>query len=241
MNVGEAIRFAFEDDQWIGKLLVGAVISIIPLFGGAVLTGYAIAVLRNVEAGNQRPLPTWDRLGEYFVDGLLFWVATLIYSIPLLILICPISLAWILPAAAGDNQDLTTILTSIAGLVSAGLGCLILLYALALWVITPVLQIRFAETGTLGACLRFGEVFRFLFDHIGPIIIAQLLVWAVALVITTVLSGVIGVLSLVPICGWMVAALLGLVMVPVGVWLMVFAAHLYGQIARDTGAATSYV
>lgn len=241
MNVGEAIRFAFEDDQWVGKLLVGAVISIIPLFGGAAVTGYAIAVLRNVEAGSQRPLPTWDRLGEYFVDGLLFWVATLIYSIPLLILACPIAVAWVLPAAAGDNQDLTTILTSIAGLISAGLGCLALLYALVLWFLTPVLQIRFAEAGTLGPCLRFGEVFRFLFAHIGPIIIAQLLVWAAALVASTVVSGVIGVLALVPICGWVVASLLGLVMVPVGVWLMVFAAHLYGQIARDTGAAPAIV
>jgi len=241
MNVGEAVRFAFEDDQWIGKLLVGAVISLIPLFGGAALTGYAIAVLRNVEAGSQHPLPTWDRLGEYFVDGLLFWVATLIYSIPFLILICPITLVWILPAAAGDNQDLTSILTGIAGLVSAGLGCLSLLYALVLWVLTPVLQIRFAEAGTLGACLRFGEVFRFLFDHIGSVIIAQLLVWAAAFVVSTVLSGVIGVLSLVPICGWVVGALLGVLMVPVGVWLVVFAAHLYGQIGREAGAAPVFV
>ncbi len=239
MNIGEAIGFVFEDEEWPSKLLLGAVISIIPIFGGAALTGYTIAVLRNVEMGSQRPLPGWDRIGEYFVDGLLFWVATLIYSIPFLIFACPIALVWILPAAASDNQDLTTILTSIAGLVSAGLGCLSLLYAIVLWVLMPVLQIRYAETGELGPCLRFNEVFRYLFEHIGAIIIAQVLVWAAAFVVTTVLGGIIGAFGLIPICGWVLASLLGLVMVPVGVWLMLFATHLYGQISRQAGATLS--
>lgn len=241
MNVGEAIRFVFEDEQWVSKLLLGAVISIIPFFGGAAVTGYAIAVLRNVKAGSERPLPNWDRLGQYFVDGLLFWVATLIYSIPLLILICPIALVWILPAVAADNQDLTAVLSGVAGIITAGLGCLGLLYGLLLWALTPVLQIRFAEAGELGACLRFGEIFRLLFQHIGPIIIAQLLVWAAGFVVTTVLGGVIGVFSLVPICGWVVASLLGLVMVPLGVWLMLFAAFLYGQIGQEAAASSAVV
>lgn len=239
MKVGEAIGFVFEDEEWVSKLLLGAVISIIPFFGGAAVTGYAIAVLRNVQAGSQRPLPRWDRLGEYFVDGLMFWVATLIYSIPLLIFVCPIALVWILPAAAGDNQDATAILSSIAGLISAGLGCLSLLYALLLWLLMPVLQIRFAETGELGSCLRFGQVFRFLFEHIGSIIIAQLLVWAAAFVATTVLGGVIGFLGLVPICGWVLASLLGLGGIPIGVWVMLVAAYLYGQIGRRAEQAPS--
>lgn len=241
MNIGEAIRFAFEDDQWPSKLLLAGVISIIPIFGGAALTGYAISVLRNVEAGSERPLPSWDRLGEYFVDGLLFWVATLIYSVPFLILICPIALVWILPALAGDNQDLVPVLTSMAGLVSAGLGCLSLLYGLLLWLLTPVLQIQFAETGELSSCLRFGEVFRFLFEHVGAIIIAQLLVWAAGLVVTTVLGGIIGVLALIPICGWIVASVLGLAMVPAGAWLMLFAAHLYGQIGLQAKTSASLI
>lgn len=236
MNSGEAIRFVFEDEEWVSKLLLGAVISIIPLFGGAAVMGYAIAVLRNVEAGSQQPLPSWDRVGEYFVDGLLFWIATLIYSIPLLVVICPIALVWILPLAAGESEELSAMLTGLAGVVSAGLGCLGLVYGLLLWALNPVLQIRFAETGELSPCLRFGEVFRFLLDHIGPIIVAQLLVWAAGLVVASILTGVIGVLGLVPICGWMVASLLGLVMIPVGVWLMLFAAHLYGQIGRQVRA-----
>ncbi|MGD2105303.1 MAG: DUF4013 domain-containing protein [Anaerolineae bacterium] len=239
MNFGEAIAFLFDDEEWPGKLLVGAVITLIPIFGGAAVTGYAIALLRNVEADRERPMPSWDRLGEYFVDGLLFWVATLIYSIPLLILICPLALVWVLPAFAGDNQDLTAVLASLAGIFSVGLGCLGLLYGLVLWVLTPVLQIRYAETGKLGACLDFGDVFRFLLDNAGSILIAQVLVWAASTATTLILGSVVGVFALIPICGWIIAGLLGLLMIPVGVWVMLFAAHLYGQIGRQAAGGAS--
>ena len=233
MRINEAIGFVFEDEQWLSKLLLGSLISLIPIFGGAAVIGYAIAVLRNVEAGSHRPLPSWDRLGEYFVDGLLFWVAVLIYSIPLLILLCPIGLVWVLPAAAGENQDAVAVLGSIAGLVSAGLGCLAFLYGLFLWVLSPVLQIRFAETGQLSSALQFGEVFGFLFDYIGPILIAQILVLAAGFIVSTVVGAAIGVLGLIPICGWIVASLLGFIGLPVGVWLTLFSAHLYGQVGHQ--------
>ncbi|MGD8968037.1 MAG: DUF4013 domain-containing protein [Anaerolineae bacterium] len=239
MDIGKAVGFVFEDEQWSSKLLLGAAVSLVPIFGSIAVTGYAIAVLRNVEAGKSRPLPDWDELGRYFVDGLIFWVATLIYSIPFLILACPMALVWILPAVAGDNQDLTAALASVAGILTAGLACLALIYAILLWLLTPVLQIRYAETGNLASCLRFGEVFRFLFDNIGSIIIAQALVWLGGLVVTGVLGTIIGALSLIPICGWVVAIALGLVMLPAGVWLMVFASYLYGQIGQngEAGAA----
>lgn len=239
MDIGKAVGFVFEDEQWSSKLLLGAAVSLVPIFGSIAVTGYAIAVLRNVEAGKSRPLPDWDELGRYFVDGLIFWVATLIYSIPFLILACPMALVWILPAVAGDNQDLTAALASVAGILTAGLACLALIYAILLLLLTPVLQIRYAETGNLASCLRFGEVFRFLFDNIGSIIIAQALVWLGGLVVTGVLGTIIGALSLIPICGWVVAIALGLVMLPAGVWLMVFASYLYGQIGQngEAGAA----
>ncbi|MFW6136364.1 MAG: DUF4013 domain-containing protein [Chloroflexota bacterium] len=232
MNVNKAITFVFEDNEWVSKVLLGTIISLIPLFGSIAVTGYAIAVLRNVRHGAPRPLPTWERLGELFVDGLLFWVALLVYAIPLIILLCPVGTVWIPPAIARDSQDLTAILTVVAAVISAGVGCLALLYALLLWVLSPVLQIRYAEAEKFAACLRFGEVFRFLSDNIGKVLIAQALVWAVGFLITSLASALIGAFTLVPLCGWVVAGLLGLGFLPLGIWLMLFAAYLYGDIAR---------
>lgn len=237
MDIGKAFGFVFEDEEWVSKILLGAAITLIPIFGGFALMGYAVAVVRNVMAGQPRPLPTWDNLGRYFMDGLMFWVATLIYALPLLILICPIALVWLLPAFAGEEEDLVTILASVAGIVSVGLGCLAALYGILLALLTPVVQIRYAETGEIGACLRFGEIFRFLFANVGSIIVSQLLVWVAGVVVGSVVGGLGAVLAIIPICGWILAAALGLLMLPVSVWLMVFSGHLYGQIGRQAGVA----
>jgi hypothetical protein len=233
MDIGKAFGFVFEDEEWVSKLLLGTVIMLIPIFGWFALMGYAIEVLRKVKADDPRPLPAWDDIGRYFVDGLMFWVATLIYSIPILIVVCPITLIWILPAAAGDSEDVMAILAGVSGLVTLGLGCLASLYGILLALLTPVLQIRYAESGELGDCLHFGEIFRFLFANIGPIIISQILIWAAGMIIGIVVSVAVGILSIIPICGWILAAVLGLLMLPVGAWLTIFSGHLYGQIGRQ--------
>lgn len=219
MDIGKAFSFVFEDEQWITKILLGAVITLIPIFGGFALMGYTVAVIRNLLAGHPRPLPAWDDLGRYFMDGLMVWVATLVYALPFFVFMCPIALVWILPALAGDNQNLTAILASVAGVLNIGLGCLALLYGVLLQLLTPVVQIRFAETGQISACLRFGEVFRFLSSNIGNIVISQLLFMLASMVLVSV----VGVLSL------------GLLILPVSVWLAAFSSHLYGQIGQRAG------
>ncbi|MGD2148261.1 MAG: DUF4013 domain-containing protein, partial [Anaerolineae bacterium] len=195
MDFGKALGFVFEDEEWSTKLLLAAAVSVVPFFGGITLTGYTLSVLRNVRAGESRPLPGWDALGRYFADGLSYWIATLVYSIPFLILACPIAAVWILPAAGGENQDLAGALAAVAGIATAGLGCLMLLYAVLLWLLTAALQIQYAARGSLASCLRFGEVFRLLFDNIGAIIVAQALVLVAYIVVTGVLGSLIGTLT----------------------------------------------
>lgn len=225
MDISKAFSFVFEDEQWITKILLGAVITLIPVFGGFALMGYAVAVIRNVMAGHPRPLPAWDDLGRYFMDGLMVWVATLVYALPFFVFICPLALVGVLPALAGDSQDAAVVLTSVAGILSIGLGCMALLYGILLQLLTPVVQIRFAETGQIGACLRFGEIFRFLFSNIGNIVISQLLF----VLASMVLVSVAGVLSL------------GLLILPVSAWLAAFSSHLYGQIGQRAGLVPQVV
>ena len=239
MDIGKAFGFVFEDEEWLSKVLLGAAITLIPIFGGFALMGYGIAVVRNVMADKPRPLPEWTDLGRYFMDGLMFWVATLIYALPLLVLLCPIALVWLLPELASEQEDMVTILTSVAGLVSAGLGCLATLYGILLALLAPALQIRYAESGEIGACLRFGEIFRFLFANIGGIIVSQGLLWLATMLVGGVVSALGSILIVIPICGWILGGGLGLLMLPVSVWLTVFAGHLYGQVGRQASAASA--
>jgi len=233
MDIGKTFGFVFEDKDWVSKLLIGSVILAIPIFGIFALMGYAIALIRSVKANASRPLPDWQNLGGYFVDGLMFWIATLLYTLPLWILMCPIGAVWVLPMFAAEQEELMAILAGISGIVSMGLGCLVVLYGILLMLLTPVLQIRYAESGEIGGCLRFGEVFRFLLANIGPIIISQVLLFVIATIVMTALSTVIGALNFIPICGQILGLVLSFLMLPATVWLMLLSAHMYGQIARQ--------
>jgi hypothetical protein len=235
MDIGKAFGFVFEDEEWVTKLLLGTVILLIPIFGMFAALGYVIALIRKVMVGDARPLPAWQDIGQRFMDGLMFWIASMIYTLPMWILMCPIMVIWVLPVLGGENEDLMTILAGVAGIVGLVLICLMTLYGIVMALLAPVLQIRYAESGELGACLRLGEVFRFLFDNIGPILISQVIVWAVSMVVGIVVGVLSGVASMIPICGWIVGPVLGLLMLPFAFWMMVFSAHLYGQIARQAG------
>lgn len=238
MDIGRAIGFVFEDEEWLKKLLLGAVISLIPVFGWLAIMGYTIAVIRNVIDGHHRPLPDWSDLGRLFTDGLKLGVASFVYAIPFLIFICPMMLVWGLPVLAGEDETLLAILAGAAGLVSLTLSCLAGLYGILLGLVVPTLQIRFAETGELSACLRFGEVFRFAIANIGGIIISMLVVWAASIVAGIVISIVSTVLSIIPICGWILLIPVGLLMLPYSVWSAAFSGHLFGQVALKASSSS---
>jgi hypothetical protein len=218
MDIGGAFSYVFEDEDWIVKILLGAAIMLIPIFGQLALSGYGIAILRNVKAGKPRPLPAWSNLGDFLMDGLMFWVIRLVYGLPIFILLCPIVFVGVLPALGAENEDLLTILAGISGVVIIGISCLIVLYSILVGLLMPVVQIRFAETGEIGACLRFGEMFRFLFSNIGAVIVTQLVIWAASVL----LMSIAGSLTL------------GLLALPIAVFMKAVGGYLYAQIKRES-------
>ena len=217
MDFGKAFSFTFEDKDWIVKILLGSLIMLIPIVGQFVLMGYGIAIIRNVKAGNPRPLPDWSNFADFLLDGVKFWVANLVYALPILILVCPLILVSMLPVFAIDDEDLMAILGGISGLVSMVLVCPMVLYGILLSLVTPVLQIHFAESGEIESCFRFREIFRFTLDNIGNLLISLLIVWGISVVV-------------VPIVGTLT---LGLLVLPATVWLAILSSHLYGQIGRQ--------
>lgn len=235
MDIGRAIGFAFEDERWISKLLLGALIALIPIFGPFALAGYVIATIRNVMAGQPRPLPEWSDLGRIFMDGLMVLLAEAIYSLPSIILACPIpiGLVWLLPALGGQNQDAQGIPVGLAGLLSAGVGCLLVLYVLLLSLVTLALFLQYAAHGSLGACLRVGDVLRLLIRNIGQIVLILLIIFGLGLVIGLVVGAVGTIVGWIPFIGWLVGAGLILVSLPISVWTMLVEGHLLGQIGRQ--------
>jgi hypothetical protein len=249
MDIGKAIGFVFEDEEWVTKILLGAAIMLIPVFGQLAVAGYVIAVVRNVMAGDPRPLPAWNDLGRNFVDGLMVAIANLVYGIPLWIILCPIAFVWLLPMLGpiigGENTDvvgtLMAALTGVAGIVTVGGICLAMLFGVLLSLLQPVLQIRYARAGQIGACFQVGEVFRFLFANVGSIIIAAIIVWLAGLAIGGVVSVAVAVFGWIPCLNFIVVPVVSLLALPLGVWVSVLAGHLHGQIGRQASVVPGMV
>src|SRR4051812_8761078 len=79
------LAFVFEDPNWIGKVLMGALFSLaaIVLIGVFFIYGYLARLVRNVVDGVEHPLPEWTELGEMFGEGAMLFVATILYMFPI--------------------------------------------------------------------------------------------------------------------------------------------------------------
>ena len=104
MDIGKAFTYVFVDEDWITKVLVGAlfVLSSCVLVGIPFLLGYVIALMRNVMAGKENPLPAWDELGEKFQEGFILALIFIVWLAPIWIVGC---LQVILASAMGSSMS----------------------------------------------------------------------------------------------------------------------------------------
>lgn len=220
MDINKAITYVFKDERWIIKTLIGALVLffsflIIPVF---FLYGYMIKIMRNVMDGLEEPLPEWEDWGQLLKDGFAVIVATLVYTLPIWILMC-CSILFFIPAA-GTEGNAAEILAGIGVLAMVVMSCLIFLFAIALALISPAIAIQYAREGNLSACFRFSEVLAMTRDNIGDILITLLVIFG--------LSFALSLVGLIPFIGWIISFL-------TSVYLIFVTGQLYGQIGAKIG------
>lgn len=231
MDVAKAFTYITEDDRWLGKIGIGALISLLSflILPGFLLTGYLVGITRNVMNGMKRPLPEWEDLGTLFKDGISIFIASVVYTLPFWLLIC---IAFVSTIGFGGLSEVTNMSEDalVAGILATyGLvGCLTLIFMLALFFISPAIVIQYVREGELGACFRFGQVMTIVRENLGDIIIAGLTPFAASIV----LSLLFGALNIIPCLGTIAAFLLSFAMAPL---LTAVTGHLYGQIAGKIG------
>jgi len=224
MNIGKSFSFSFEDKEWITKLGLGAVITLVPILNFA-WAGYIVQLTRNVMNNQTEPLPTWDDFSKKFTEGLILALAGLVYALPMLIVLClPLSIM-VIPAILPSNGDMQDIANAIAGVGSALFLCLLcvfFIYALVLSAIYPAILIVYSREGTFASCFKFREVF----DLIGKNTSTFFTAWIISIVGGFVIGLVVGVISAIPCIGW-VASLIFMFVTPV--YTSVVYTHLFGQ------------
>jgi hypothetical protein len=93
MDIGRAFTYAYKDPKWPTKVLIFAVLGLIPFFGWCIELGYSLRIMKNVVDGNDVPLPEWENIGALFAQGLRAIFVALIWSIPAIIIGVIFSLA----------------------------------------------------------------------------------------------------------------------------------------------------
>ena len=228
MNIEKSFRFPFEDQQWISKLGLGALITMVPILNFA-WSGYLVDIIRNVMNNTAEPLPTWDDLGKKLSDGLILFAASLVYASPILVLMClSFSMMAFSDGFSGNSNmdDLTRLISGAGGVLFSGLLCLFFLYAIALSVIYPAVLVMFSREGTFSCCFKLREAFDMISGNAGPFFTA----WGLSLAGGLGVGLVIGILNLfvgwIPCIGWIASLALSL---GSGVYIGAVYAHLFGQ------------
>ena len=231
MDFNKAFTYMFEDEKWTNKLLLGLVISIVPILDFAWL-GYLLHVMRNVINDEERPLPDWDKFGEYFMNGLLFIVGWLIYSIPIFIILLLGGSSWLLliPTQGSDIQNVL-----VSGLSAVGilLLCLLTIYGLFLTVIYPAITIHYGRTFKFSSMFQVSQIVKIITINPGHYFLAWLVVLVIGFVFVFVASWMSIFFSLVPCIGTIIAFLISFGGI---VWISLIDYHLFAQVGKESEA-----
>lgn len=190
MQLGRAFSFIFEDEEWLTKTLINAIVNMIPIVNFAAI-GWSIQLITNVMRDDERPMPGWDDFGKKFEIGLSIFVASIVYNLVLIILICCMAL---IPAFLAEISEGLAVLFSLAMSLVAFIVSIIANAALLIGII------EFTYEENLSVFWRFGYNFREALSNIS--ILLMLFLFAM-------IAGLgIGIFGWIPCIGWLLAAML---------------------------------
>jgi hypothetical protein len=197
-NLQENLVYMFKDKDWVSKILVGALIGLVPILNFAT-SGYAVQVTRNIRDDQPPPLPGWSgSLGKFFMEGLKLFVIGILYSIPLGIL------AGIMIPLFASDSGAAKALGVLLGLVE-----LVLALLLIFWFQGVI--VNFANLGTIGSGFQLGKIWAIVRQNM-----SRMLVTLGVVILAGILVGIVsGVLAIIPCIGWIAS------------WLISFAAVFY--------------
>jgi len=191
------LAYMFKDANWVSKILVGALIGIVPVLNFAT-AGYAVQTTRNIR-DDQEPLPGWSgNLGKFFMEGLKLFVIGILYSIPIWIL----SLI-LIPLFSSDSG------AAVALGVLIGLVELAFVLLLVFWFQGVI--VNFANKGTIGSGFAIGAIWGIIRQNMGRMLVTL----GVAFLAIIIVGVVGGILQIIPCLGQIAA------------WLLSFAASFY--------------
>ncbi len=190
-----------EWGRWI-LLVVLSLVQVFTLFLIPLYNGYIVRVL-----SGRAPAPDVNEWGRLFVEGWKLNIINLIYLIPVIVVLVVFGGVAVLSAVAArgfDNPDVwaSAVAAAVTGIAVAALVWLVISF------ISLLAVVRFAHTGSFLQAFNLGAIF----SHIGRIGWGAWIVAVVILVLIGLAYAVVtGLITSVPVLGWIVNLFLGVV------------------------------
>jgi hypothetical protein len=210
MDLGLSFTYVFQDEEWIKKILIGAVAFLIVFIGWIPLLGWMIEITRRVIRQDPQPLPDWSDLGGLFTLGLKGLVIAVVAGIIPGVLAIPYSIL----SAISNNSDTIVLIYSVC------YSCFSLLYAVLIAFAVP------ASYGILAATDQLG-------DALNPSKILGLVRAAPAPYVMAIIGGLVA--SLIGNLG---AILCGIGILATMAYSVAIMGHLYGQAYQQAVSST---
>ncbi len=214
MDIGKAFTYVFDDESWIKKILIGGIVSIIPIVN-LIAVGYGLRVLKNVVQGQEKPLPEWDDWGGDFMKGLMVFFAGVIYALPAILLS---GVGAIIAAVASDSYGNVS---GVGGTCLFGVQCLSVVWSILMGLWMPGAMIGYATDGEFGAFFRFGEIWALISGNLGA--------YGMAILVTIIASIISGLGTILCIVGVIFTSFYGTLV----------SMHAYGQVATEANPPTT--
>ncbi len=155
MDFGLALTFQFKDPDWVRKLLIASLITLIPVVGWVFVFGWSLEVARQVIQGDGHALPEID-LARDLVRGLEGFIINLVYNLPAIVVTAGMAFLLIFTSVIFKNNSGTEGVWILAYLCIIPLA---ILYGLAMTLVIAAAYGNFlAREESLAAGFQLSEV-----------------------------------------------------------------------------------
>jgi hypothetical protein len=169
VDIGRAFTFFLDDPEWVKKVLIAALVSLIPLVGSFILFGYALGITRSAYEGTDNRLPEWSDIGGFLVRGVVAWVGAFIWALPVILIMS----CFIIAIAVAGGSEAAAIFLVFAAISFSFMAVIYLAIFL------PVPIARYAIKDDFGAMFAFGDISVEIRRGLRPLLLA-LVIWIVA-------------------------------------------------------------
>ena len=172
MDISRALAYITDDEDWLQKLLIGGLLSLIPIVGQIWALGYVTQVLKNIIEGRESPLPELiDDFGDKLIQGLLVSIMMIVYALPLILVATVFGIGIGAVTAGAGDADVADALAAIMG---SCLGLAVMVLGILTGLFVPYAWSNYAKSGQIGEAFKLGEIWGMFKANIGQTLLTLL-------------------------------------------------------------------